>query len=78
MNNHQKGFLLTALGVLVIAPDALLLRLISLPTEQVVLWRGLLNVLGFLLIVVLRYKGAWWQAYLNCGRVGVGCALLLV
>lgn len=76
MNNHQKGFLLTALGVLVIAPDALLLRLISLPTEQVVLWRGLLNVLGFLLIVVLRYKGAWWQAYLNCGRVGVGCALL--
>lgn len=76
MNYHQKGFLLTALGVLVIAPDALLLRLISLPTEQVVLWRGLLNVLGFLLIVVLRYKGAWWQAYLNCGRVGVGCALL--
>ncbi|ART81641.1 EamA family transporter [Oceanisphaera profunda] len=76
MNNHQKGLLLTALGVLVIAPDALILRLISLPPEQVLLWRGLLNMVGFLLIVVLRYKSQWWRAYLNCGRAGIGCALL--
>lgn len=76
MDNHQKGLLLTALGVLVIAPDALILRLISLPAEQVLLWRGLLNVLGFLLIVALRYKSQWWRAYLNCGRAGIGCALL--
>ena len=76
MDNHQKGLLLTALGVLVIAPDALLLRLITLPAEQVVLWRGLLNLVGFLLIVVLRYKSQWWRAYLVCGRAGIGCALL--
>lgn len=76
MDNHQKGLLLTALGVLVIAPDALILRLISLSAEQVLLWRGLLNVLGFLLIVALRYKSQWWRAYLNCGRAGIGCALL--
>lgn len=76
MDNHQKGLLLTALGVLVIAPDALLLRLLTLPAEQVVLWRGLLNVVGFLLIVLLRYKGQWWRAYLVCGRAGIGCALL--
>lgn len=76
MDNHQKGLLLTALGVLVIAPDALLLRFLTLPAEQVVLWRGLLNVVGFLLIVLLRYKGQWWRAYLVCGRAGIGCALL--
>ena len=76
MDNHQKGLLLTALGVLVIAPDALLLRFLTLPAEQVVLWRGLLNVVGFLLIVLLRYKGQWWRAYLTCGRAGIGCALL--
>ncbi|WP_319783672.1 DMT family transporter [Oceanisphaera sp. IT1-181] len=76
MDNHQKGLLLTALGVLVIAPDALILRLISLPAEQVVLWRGLLNIIGFLLIVLLRYKSQWWRAYLTCGRAGIGCALL--
>ncbi|GGB49248.1 hypothetical protein GCM10011502_23160 [Oceanisphaera marina] len=68
--------MLTALGVLVIAPDALLLRFLTLPAEQVVLWRGLLNVVGFLLIVLLRYKGQWWRAYLTCGRAGIGCALL--
>lgn len=76
MDNHQKGLLLTALGVLVIAPDALLLRLLTLPAEQVVLWRGLLNIVGFLLIVILRYRGQWWPAYLQCGRAGIGCALL--
>ncbi|GHA11261.1 DMT family transporter [Oceanisphaera arctica] len=76
MDNHQKGFLLTAIGVLIISPDALLLRVISLPAEQVVLWRGLLNVLGFWLIVVARYRGQWWRSYLVCGRAGLGCALL--
>lgn len=76
MDNHRKGLLLTALGVLIISPDALLLRVISLPAEQVVLWRGLLNVLGFWLIVVARHQNHWWQAYRICGRAGLGCALL--
>ncbi|MFD1009027.1 MULTISPECIES: DMT family transporter [Oceanisphaera] len=76
MDNHKKGLLLTGLGVLIIAPDALLLRLITLPAEQVVLWRGLLNIVGFLLIVILRYRSQWWRAYLVCGRAGIGCALL--
>ncbi len=76
MDNHQKGLLLTALGVLIISPDALLLRVISLPAEQIVLWRGLLNILGFWLIVVARYRHQWWRSYLVCGRAGLGCALL--
>ncbi|MBM7454802.1 drug/metabolite transporter (DMT)-like permease [Oceanisphaera litoralis] len=76
MDNHQKGLLLTALGVLIISPDALLLRVISLPAEQMVLWRGLLNILGFWLIVVARYRYQWWRSYLVCGRAGLGCALM--
>ncbi|WP_298717402.1 DMT family transporter [uncultured Oceanisphaera sp.] len=76
MDNHRKGLLLTALGVLIISPDALLLRVISLPAEQIVLWRGLLNVLGFWLIVVARHQNRWWQAYRGCSRAGLGCALL--
>lgn len=76
MDNHQKGLLLTALGVLIISPDALLLRIISLPAEQLVLWRGLLNVLGFWLIVVARYRRHWFRAYLACGLAGLGCGLL--
>ncbi|MGR7921637.1 EamA family transporter [Zobellella denitrificans] len=76
MDHHQKGLLLTALGVLIISPDALLLRIISIPADQLVLWRGLLNVLGFWLIVVARYRRHWFRAYLACGRAGLGCALL--
>ncbi|OXY83005.1 DMT family transporter [Oceanimonas doudoroffii] len=76
MDNHQKGLLLTALGVLIISPDALLLRLVNVPPEQLVLWRGLLNMLGFWLIVVARHRRHWPQAFRVCGLTGVGCALL--
>lgn len=76
MDNHQKGLLLTALGVLIISPDALLLRLISIPPDQLVLWRGLLSVLGFWLIMVARYRRHWFRACLACGPAGLGCALL--
>ncbi|MGO1617620.1 MAG: DMT family transporter [Oceanisphaera sp.] len=76
MSPHQKGLMITALGVLVIAPDALLLRFITLPAEQVVLWRGLFNMLGFFAIVLFRYRSQWLQAYIACTRVGIGCALL--
>ncbi len=76
MDARQKGFLLTALGVLIISPDALLLRLIDIPPEQLVLWRGLLNIIGFWLIVVARYRRHWFRSYLACGKTGLGCALL--
>ncbi|WP_107850482.1 DMT family transporter [Oceanimonas marisflavi] len=76
MDNHQKGLLLTALGVLIISPDALLLRIVSVPPDQLVLWRGLLNMLGFWLIVVARHRAAWPDAFRVCGLTGLGCALL--
>lgn len=76
MDHHQKGLLLTALGVLIISPDALLLRLISIPPDQLVLWRALFNLLGFWLIVVARHRSAWPGAFRVCGLTGVGCALM--
>ncbi|WMC11552.1 DMT family transporter [Oceanimonas pelagia] len=76
MDHHQKGLLLTALGVLIISPDVLLLRLISVPPDQLVLWRALLNMLGFWLIVAARHRAAWPAAFRVCGLAGVGCALL--
>ena len=40
---HAKGFLLTLLGVMVLTPDTLLLRLIPADAWSLVAWRGILQ-----------------------------------
>ena len=39
MTNQLKGILITALGVLVIVPDSLLIRLIDADTMTMIFWR---------------------------------------
>ncbi len=49
MNNHLKGLMITALGVMFIVPDALFVRLIEAEALAIAFWRGLfagLLVLG--------------------------------
>ena len=59
MSRHIQGTLLTALGVLILTPDGLLVRLISADTWTVLFWRGLLMAIGIFGFYALRYgKGA--------------------
>ncbi|MHB0775785.1 DMT family transporter [Halomonas sp. WWR20] len=73
---RQRGLLLTALGPLIISPDALLVKLVGMPDSQALLWRGLMTALGFLIILTLRRGGEIWQAFARCGWTGVGVAAL--
>jgi drug/metabolite transporter (DMT)-like permease len=41
-SDHAKGLFLTTLGVIILTPDALLIRLIETGTWTLVFWRGLL------------------------------------
>ncbi|MCL7930654.1 DMT family transporter [Halomonas llamarensis] len=67
---------MTAGGALIISPDALLIKLIGLPDLDILLWRGLLTALGFMLIVVLRQGLGFMNAYRRCGWTGIGVAVL--
>ncbi|GAB2802865.1 DMT family transporter [Halomonas shantousis] len=73
---RQQGLLLTALGPLIISPDALLVKLVGMPDSQALLWRGLLTALGFQIILMLRRGRGAWQAFRDCGWTGVGVATL--
>ncbi|QJQ96747.1 MULTISPECIES: DMT family transporter [Halomonadaceae] len=73
---RQQGLLLTGGGALIMSPDALLIKLIALPDAEILMWRGFLSALGFLLIVVARHRRGTWQAYRRCGWTGVAVALL--
>ncbi|MGM0521782.1 MAG: DMT family transporter, partial [Pseudomonadota bacterium] len=67
---------MTAGGALIISPDALLIKLIGLPDLDILLWRGLLTALGFMLIVAFRQGRSFVNAYRRCGWTGIGVAVL--
>ena len=76
MSDHLKGLAITSIGVLVLTPDTLLIRLIDLDTLNLVLWRGALQCLGICLLVVLVYRRRAIAACLAIGRAGVVVAAL--
>ncbi len=67
---------MTGGGALIISPDALLIKLIGLPDSEILVWRGLLTALGFVVIMLARHGGGTFEAYRRCGGTGIGVALL--
>ena len=54
MSEYMKGISLTALGVIILSFDGLLIRLISVEAFDLLFWRGLLMSLMVLVILVVR------------------------
>lgn len=75
MQERQKGLLLTATGVLLLSPDALVLRWVAAEPLHVLAWRSLVMAIGLAILLGLRYRRRLPKAMLRCGRVGIGCAL---
>lgn len=75
-SHRQQGLLLTGCGALIISPDALLIKLIGLPDGDILMWRGLLTALGFVIIMLARHGTGTVAAYRRCGWTGIGVALL--
>jgi drug/metabolite transporter (DMT)-like permease len=70
MDNALKGLLITLLGVLLVVPDSLFVRLIDASALTVAFWRLLLagSPLG---LILLAWKGAApFRAVLTTGRYG--------
>ncbi|HKL05031.1 MAG TPA: DMT family transporter [Roseovarius sp.] len=56
MDNHFKGLLITALGVLFVVPDSLFIRLIDASAPTIAFWRGITSG-GFIFLGVLAAMG---------------------
>jgi len=56
MLNHFKGLLITILGVVILSPDALLVRLANTNSWTILFWRGLFFALGITLVIFLTYR----------------------
>ncbi len=71
LTDHQKGLLLTSLGVLVLTPDSLLVRLIDAEPFTLLVWRGALQALGILAILAVQYRGRLNLPFRAIGRAGL-------
>ena len=58
-SGYWRGFAIVLMGVVVISPDALLIRLIAADDWTLLFWRGVLTGLGLAVFLVLRYRVRW-------------------
>jgi drug/metabolite transporter (DMT)-like permease len=75
-DNRAKGLVITLAGVLVITPDALLVRLIAADEWTVLFWRGLLSGLAILAGLGLLHRRRLPRQLRTIGKTGVWLAVL--
>lgn len=71
MPQHTKGILISLLGVFILSPDAILIRLVNAETWTILFWRGLLFALGIIIIVVFTYRRKTLYQFKKIGKLGL-------
>ena len=67
-SGHLKGVLLTTTGILILSPDALLLRLIGADIWTLLFWRGLLCAIGMVGITLFLDRSHGLHRLVAIGR----------
>ena len=73
---QARGILITTLGVVVISPDGLLIRLISADTLTITFWRSLFYSAGMLFFLCLWFRSRIVDAFFEIGLPGLAMAVL--
>ncbi|MCW8858462.1 MAG: DMT family transporter [Deltaproteobacteria bacterium] len=76
-SDHTKGLLLTFIAVLILSPDALLVRLIHADVWTLLFWRCLLTAIMMSLFLALRYRQRFFQSFYAIGKTGLFSALTI-
>ncbi len=71
LSPHAKGLLITTLGVLVLTPDSLLIRLVSADAWTLTFWRGVLYAFGMSVGVAVMFGHRAREQFLSMGRAGL-------
>ena len=78
LTNTQKGTLLAFIGVMIITPDTLLIRLISLDTWSALFYRSLLPSVALFVGYIILFRGKTLNDFYNMGIPGVINALFIL
>ena len=67
MSEHLRGLLITTLGVLLVVPDSLFVRLIYAEPMVIAFWRSLISGVFVLFIVIALYGRQGFTDVFNAG-----------
>ena len=77
LTDKQKGITLSLIGVLLITPDSLFIRLISFPSWHLVFYRGLIPFICLFVLLLIYYKKNFFHACIITGLPGIIFAILI-
>ena len=77
MSEHLKGLLITTLGVLLVVPDSLFVRLIYAEPMVIAFWRSLISGIFVFLLVALFYGKQGFKDVVNAGFSSLIYAVLI-
>ena len=75
--SYARGFAMATVGIVVVSPDALLVRLIETDVWTLLFWRGLLSALALGVFLAARHRSATPEILRTIGRLDVVAALLM-
>jgi drug/metabolite transporter (DMT)-like permease len=76
-STHIKGLLMIFIAVVILSPDALLVRLIQCDVWTLLFWRCLLTSCMQALFLAVSYRQQFIQSFRNIGRIGLLSALVV-
>jgi drug/metabolite transporter (DMT)-like permease len=77
LSNHSKGLIMTFAAVLILSPDALLVRLIKCDVWTLLFWRCLLTSSMQTIFLAASYRRQFVQSFHNIGRTGLLSATIV-
>lgn len=77
LSDHHKGLLLTFIAVLILSPDALLVRLIQANIWTLLFWRCLLTSMMMSLFLAILYRRQFFHSFYAIGPTGLLAALMI-
>ena len=75
-SDRSKGILMSLLGVTILSPDSLLIRLAGLDDYTLIFYRGLFPACAISLILWWYYRAEFFPALMRIGRAGIINAVL--
>lgn len=76
LSSHATGLLLTTVGVLVLSPDSLFIRLVDADAWTLVFWRGFLTGLTIVVGSTVWLRGGAMAQFRSMGHAGLVVAVL--
>ncbi len=76
MQTRNKGLILSLIGVLIISPDSLLIRLVNLDDFSLIFYRSAIPVITIFLFLLYIYKSKLFNSFILIGKIGILYAIL--